>query len=257
MCYGFVVISITKGIRMKVLSLFMMSVLLCGSVFAASIKSGESVIFQGDSITQNGWNRRAGYVKLCMAGFEANGIDVVVDRSAVSGRNSTSMRNALQREVIDKKPTYMTLSAGVNDIWQAKGVPLSVYKTNVVDIISRAQAAGIKVILFTITMIYEDAEGKYNVASIPYNEFLWEIAKEKGCVLVDLNAEMRKHVAAYRAKTGKTDNYLTSDGVHVNSRGDYMMARTILKEGFGFTHAELEKAEAAFKALGAMPPIGK
>ncbi len=239
---------------MKALSLFALSALLCSSVFAANIKSGESVIFQGDSITQEGWYNKSGYIRLCMAAFETNDINVKVEHSAGPGHRSDTMRARVQKGVFDKKPTYMTLSCGVNDVWHHKNpVPLADYKTNITDIITRAQDAGIKVILFTATMIGEDVEGKFNVASIPYNEFLREIAKEKGCVLVDLNAEMRKQVAALRAETGKTNNHLTLDGVHMIYPGDCMMARMILRDGFGFTPAELEKAEAVFKALKPAP----
>src|SRR4051794_33241388 len=38
------------------------------------VKSGEKIAFLGDSITQGGWSNPTGYVRLVMAGLEANGV---------------------------------------------------------------------------------------------------------------------------------------------------------------------------------------
>ena len=50
----------------------------------------------------------------------------------------------------------MTLSCGVNDVWHGeKGIELEDYEKNITDIIDKAQAAGVKVVILTSTMIKE------------------------------------------------------------------------------------------------------
>ncbi len=234
---------------MKKSVLMLVSVALGASVFATVLKNGDSVAFLGDSITQQGWGS-CGYVRMCEAAFKANGLDVKIFPAGISGHKSNNMLERLQRDVLSKKPAYMTLSCGVNDVWHGKnGVPLPQYKENITAIVERTLAAGVKPIVLTATMIYEDAEGAFNKQLVPYNEFLRTLAKEKGLVLVDLDAEMRKLVAEFRAKTGCKYNLLTVDGVHMNFLGNRMMAQMILRDGFDFTAEEMKKSEESFMTL--------
>ncbi len=218
--------------------------------FGSVLEKGESVAFMGDSITQFGWGA-GGYVRLCDEAFKANGLDVTTIPAGISGNKSNDMLARLEKDILSKKPTYMTLSCGVNDVWHqdtGRGIELSDYKKNITELIDWAQAAGVKVIVLTATMIGEDQKRVQNQKLVPYNGFLREIAKEKGCTLVDLNAEMQRRLAAFKAKTdGCPRHYLTTDGVHMDFLGNRMMAQMILKDGFKFTDAELAKSEEAWK----------
>ncbi len=219
---------------------------------ASTLEKGDSVAFLGDSITQFGWQKKAGYVKLCDEVFKTAGMDIKIVPAGVSGHKSNQMLKRLEKDVLSKKPTYMTLSCGVNDVWHQdrnRGILLPAYKENITKIIDQAQAAGVKVIVLTATMIKEDVNSNQNKKLIPYNDFLREIAKEKGCALVDLNAEMQKQIADFRKATGNTENYMTVDGVHMDLLGNRMMALTILKDGFKFTDAELAAAEKTIDGL--------
>lgn len=214
-----------------------------------SVKSGEKIAFLGDSITAAGM-RSNGYCRLVISGLAANGIQAEPIGSGISGHKSNQMLARLDKDVIAKKPDWMTLSCGVNDVWHgAKGVELPDYRKNIAGIVDKAQAAGIRVMILTATMIKEDAENDLNRKLAGYNEFLRELAKEKKCLLGDLNAEMQATIAEMKKShplpPGK--NYLTSDGVHMAPAGDRMMANGVLK-GFGLDAAQLEKARAAWDA---------
>ena len=64
-----------------------------------------------------------------------------------------------ETKVRGRSMTWMTLSCGVNDVWHGeRGVPLSAYKKNITEIVEKAQAAGIKVMILTATMIGEEAD---------------------------------------------------------------------------------------------------
>ncbi len=208
-----------------------------------SIKSGEKLAFLGDSITQGGKSKPGGYVNLVNHALATNDVKIEVIGAGISGHKSNQMLARLDNDVLSKKPQWMTLSCGVNDVWHgAKGVTLEDYKKNITAIVEKAQAANVKVILLTSTMIGEDQANPNNQKLIPYNEFLRTLAKEKNCLLADLNADMQ--AAVIKANTpGK--NALTGDGVHMAFPGDMLMATGILKV-LGLDDKELAKAQDAW-----------
>jgi lysophospholipase L1-like esterase len=230
-----------------------------------AVKSGETIAFMGDSITQAG-NKKGGYVSLVMIALKSQGLEVQHIPAGKSGNKSTDMLARLEADVISKKPQWMTLSCGVNDVWHFKlvlgdrkfeGVGIDDYKKNISAIIEKCQAANIKVVVLTSTMIGEDASKELNQMMIPYNDFLRKIAKEKGCLLADLNADMQIQLKTIPDVPGKPNtfgsyfyggdvqNKLTSDGCHMNAEGNKMMARGVLR-AIGMTAAQLAEAEKAW-----------
>jgi len=206
------------------------------------VKSGESIAFLGDSITAQGADKPLGYVRLVVAGLETNGVHVKSVPAGISGHKSNDMLARLQRDVIDKKPTWMTLSCGVNDVWHgAAGVPLESYKTNITAIVEKALAADIRVMILTATLIGEDVTNRNNQIAIPYNDFLRKLAKEKNLPIADLNAQERAALAAIDESARKRGNQLTGDGVHMNINGDQMMATGILR-AFGLDDGQIARA---------------
>lgn len=216
-----------------------------------AVKSGESIGFLGDSITANG-AKPLGYVTLVVAGFGTNGIAVKAYPAGKSGHKSNQMLARLEKDVLSKKPTWMTVSCGVNDVWHGKnGVALPQYESNMTAIVSQAQAAGIKVMILTATMIKETQTNALNQQLIPYNDFLRTLAKEKKCLLADVSADMQAAVAAGQVAT--KGNILTVDGVHMNAQGNRMMARGVLK-AFGLSEAQLKLAEKAWDEIPVPAP---
>ncbi|MBI5685389.1 MAG: hypothetical protein HZC54_09915 [Verrucomicrobia bacterium] len=229
-----------------------------------TIKSGQKLAFLGDSITAAGWGNPGGYSKLVITGLEANGVKVEGFGAGIGGHKSNQMLERLDRDVLNKKPYWMTLSCGVNDVWHGdKGVPLDdaqaaaakyelrpgeppkgTYKANITAIVDKARAAGVKVMLLTATVIGEELDNDNNKKLAPYNNFLRALAKEKQCLLADLNAAFQQTIKAAGNTTGKPGRLLTSDGVHMNPDGDQLMAATILRV-FGLDNAQLAKARQA------------
>lgn len=228
------------------------------------VKSGEKIAFLGDSITQGGWGSPSGYVRLVMAGLEANGIKAEAVSAGISGHKSNQMLERLSRDVLSKKPQWMTLSCGVNDVWHGnKGVPLDdamaasgkyevkpgedrgTYKKNITEIINKASAEGIKPIILTATVIKEDLNSPENGKLVPYNDFLRQLAKEKNLPLADLNALFQERIKTENKPGTKV---LTSDGVHMNVEGNKLMATGVLT-AMGLDAAQLKKAEAAWAPL--------
>lgn len=202
------------------------------------VKEGDRIAFMGDSITQFG-DFPTGYVNLVMKGLEVAGVKAVKIPAGISGNKCTQMADRLKRDVLDKNPTWMTLSCGVNDVWHGKnGVPLDQYKVKITDILDRCKEAGVKVVILTPTMIFENPEGDLNKQLEPYNEWLREEAKKRGLPLADLNKLMRETLEKLPPSKG---NRLTRDGVHMAFDGNVMMATGVLK-AFG-VDVEADKAK--------------
>jgi lysophospholipase L1-like esterase len=230
-----------------------------------AVKSGDKIAFLGDSITAGGWGNPAGYVRLVIAGLEANGIKAEAVPAGIGGHKSNQMLKRLDKDVLSKKPQWMTLSCGVNDVWHGQGgVPLDdamaisgtydkevfargTYKKNITAIIDQAQAAGVKPVILTATVIQENLSSKENGLLAPYNAFLRQLAKDKKIPLADLNAMFQERIKAENKPNVKV---LTSDGVHMNVEGNKLMAIGVL-QALGLNAAELDKAKASWPPLEA------
>jgi lysophospholipase L1-like esterase len=231
-----------------------------------AVQSGDKIAFLGDSITANG-ARPHGYVTLVVEGLKSEGLEVSHIPAGKSGHRSNDMLARLDRDVLSKQPQWLALSCGVNDVWHFKlrlgkrtfqGVPLEDFKKNIAAIIDQAQAAGLKVMVLTATMIGEDPERELNKMLIPYNTYLRQVAREKHCLLADLNADMQAALKAMpdeegRAKMfGEPDyqrhikNKLTVDGCHMNHLGNIMMAKGVLR-AFGLSEAKITDLAALWQ----------
>ena len=230
-----------------------------------AVKSGEKIAFLGDSITAAGWGDATGYVKLVMAGLVANGVNAEAVPAGIGGHKSNQMLARLEHDILSKKPQWMTLSCGVNDVWHnANGVPLDeadaaehpvappkegepergTFKKNMTAIVDQAAAAGVKIVLLTATVIHEKLDNAENTRLASYNDFLRGLAKEKKLPVADLNAMFQERIKAANTPDKKL---LTSDGVHMNPEGNRVMALGVL-QAFGLNEAELKKAREAWDA---------
>lgn len=229
--------------RTLLLSL-LLSLLLPAMAGAADllVSNGQKIAFLGDSITQQGWEKPSGYVNEVISGLASAGVQVTPIPAGVSGNKSNDMLARIQGHVIAKKPDWMTLSCGVNDVWHGeRGVNLEDYKKNITAILDACKTAGIKVLVLTATPISEKLDAPANLKLAGYNDFLRAIAKERGLPLADLNADMQ---AAITAKT-KDSPPLTVDGVHMANAGNMIMARGILR-AMGLSEAQLATAGEAW-----------
>lgn len=216
-------------------------------------QAGQKVAFLGDSITAMGAGP-AGYVSMVALALKNAGREIVVIPAGVGGNTSVNILARLKSSVLDKKPDWMTLSCGVNDVWHNPGgVDLESYKKNITSIVDQCTAAGIKVVILTATMICEDPSAPNNQKLAAYNDFLRGLAKERHLLLADLNADMQAEVAKRKAADPQAKgNLITIDGVHMNGYGNEMMATGILK-AFGFTPDQLAAAKVKWDDLpGAM-----
>ncbi|MDR0902989.1 MAG: GDSL-type esterase/lipase family protein [Opitutaceae bacterium] len=211
------------------------------------VKPGETVAFLGDSITQQG-ALSGGYVRLVADGLGVNGVPVEVVPAGVGGNKSNQMLERLEKSVLDKKPDWMTLSCGVNDVMQGTrgGVPLDEFKKNITAIVDRCQQAGVKVIMLTATQIRLPVTNSDNIKLAAYNDFLRDLAKERNLPLADVSADMAAEQGALAA--ARIRRSLTTDGVHMSIYGNIMMAKSVLAT-LGLDAKQIAAAEAAWQSI--------
>lgn len=208
------------------------------------VKNGDKIGFLGDSITVQG-AAPSGYVSRVISGLKVLGVEAEAIPAGQSGTPSGSMRSRVGPQVLDKGATWLSLSCGVNDVRltnEGRSGGVEEFKKNVTDIVERAQAKNVKVILLTTTPLGEDLDGERNKQVEPYNTFLRAYAKEENLILADVNTAFREALAKPPAAGETPGKRLLADGTHPNPEGQTIMARTILK-ALGVTDEDFPKIE--------------
>lgn len=232
--------------------LFSCLALFCAFQLSAEllVKSGEKVLFLGDSITQFG-NNPYGYVRLVESALKTAGCTIEVIPAGVSGNKSTQMLSRFRR-LIAQKPDWLLINCGVNDVAHStKRVELPEYQKNMRDIFDMAQNAGIKVMVLTPTVIGEDLGNKNNQKLAGYIKFLREEAAARKLVLADT---AKAFETALKSCTRKEKLKLTVDGLHMNGYGNQLMAATVL-QAFGMDKEKLSAATAHWQQIPSMIPL--
>ncbi len=209
----------------------------------ALVESGSKVAFLGDSITDQGWKHPAGYVKLIVRGLETARARVTPIPAGVGGNIAREMRDRLQKDVLDKKPDWLLLSCGINDVWHLRQHKegFDDYKRNITGLVDRALEAKVKVVILTTTVIGEDLNEGHNQTLVRYNQFLRSLARKKRCVLADVDAD-------FRTALRSTKRPLTTDGVHLNPHGDQVVASCVLK-ALGLTREQLDRLQESCRDI--------
>lgn len=105
--------------KLRTILLALLAIAASHSNAEMAVKSGQTIAFIGDSITQAG-NNKGGYISLVMSALNSQGLDLKHIPAGKSGHKSTDMLARLEADVLSKKPQWMTLSSGVNDVWHFK-----------------------------------------------------------------------------------------------------------------------------------------
>jgi len=232
-----------------------------------AIKDGQKVAFLGDSITSCGFTNPAGYVNLVISGLNTCGLKITPIPAGGSGNNSKNLLSRIDKDVISKKPDWVTISCGINDVsYPQNSCALEPFKANMTAMVDQCQAAGIKVMLLTATVFGEDPtnpkDQQNNQKLIAYNEFIRTLAKEKKCPLADMNVRMQETLESLQAAQGavsgaaKAPNRLTVDGLHMSPLGNEMMASVILS-AFGLTDSQIKVAREKWDAMPDAMDFGK
>ena len=206
----------------------------------------KKIVMLGDSITQMGASPH-GFVTLIDRAlkdtYPSNPIEVI--NVGIGGQKAPDMHHRFKRDVIDKHPDIVMISVGVNDVWHdfrtnnfstrlatgdsGNGIKLDVHLAEVDAMVTEAKDAGIKVIMLSPTVVYEDLNCDENKRLSTYVDAQRRLAQKEQVSFINLNKSFRSVIGAYQREAGLNQLLLTIDGVHLNDQGNTLMANNILK----------------------------
>ncbi len=237
------------------------ALLIAASAFATDLvlQNGQTVVTLGNSITEMG-EEPHGYVTVMRKAMAVLYPErrIYFINAGISGHKSTDMAERFERDVLQYDPDWVTISVGVNDVWHGflakewqradlSAVPLPLYEEKVSWMIKAARAEGVQVALFTATVIKENLRSPENLALASYNQAMRRLAKKYKCLLIDQDAACRAVLLPLQ-KEGMSDRgVLTSDGVHMQPQGNWLMAQTALT-AFGVPLQRLQEGKPLIEA---------
>ena len=209
--------------------------LLSASSFAhAQIHDGETVVFLGDSITQQGAGP-TGYVTLVRQALDARRADsnIKIIGAGIGGHKVPNLEERLDRDVLVHKPNVVVIYIGINDVWHSlrdAGTPLERYESGLQNLITRCHDAGARVILCTPSVIGEKHDGTNQLDDMleEYARVSRKVAAAANVTLLDLRKAFLQHLRYYNVANA-AEGILTGDGVHLLPAGDRFVAAKMLQ----------------------------
>lgn len=209
-----------------------------GSVYGddatVRLKKGDRIVFLGDSITQAGAGPK-GYVSLIKKVLGGTDRNIEVIGAGISGNKVPDLQRRLEKDVLAKKPTWVVIYIGINDVWHGekdpkKGTSKENFEAGLKEVIDKCAKAGAKVMLCTPSVIGEKADGSNNLDGRldEYADISRKVAKELNFPLCDLRKAFLEHLKANNPDN-KEQGILTSDRVHLSDAGNKFVAEVMLK----------------------------
>jgi lysophospholipase L1-like esterase len=194
----------------------------------------KKIIFFGDSITNEGMGNN-GYITLIKNYMHDNAIEgLYLMGAGVNGNTGHDLRKRLEKSVLLNEPFATVVLIGINDIWQngdaGKQEHQNQFEEDYRYIIQQLQVHNSKVLLCTPTVIGEKQHGQNERdADLDlYAGIVRKLAKEFNIPLVDLRQGFIEYYVMNNP-TNLSTNILTTDGVHLNKKGNAMVAESIWK----------------------------
>ena len=206
----------------------------------------KTILFQGDSITDCGWDKNnptaisnlgSGYARLIIAelGYE-NPSEYTFYNRGISGNRIVDVYARIKKDIINLKPDYMSILIGVNDVWHEiaskNGVDAEKFEKIYTMLLEEIYEAlpDIKIMLLAPYVIEGTATCNTEENPTRWETFRTEVDKriavvdrlgEKfGLPVIHLQEKFDEHVA-----TNNNNAYWVADGVHPTIFGHELIAR--------------------------------
>ena len=202
------------------------------------------IVFLGDSITQQAEDFEDGFISLIRQNLVQDKFELV--GKGIGGNKVSDLLTRYKSDVIDLNPDIVFIYIGINDVWHkydfGTGSDIDLYEKGLRTIISDIKSLGSKIVLCTPTVIgentgdfvlgnqFKDVETmeKMNGDLDTFSEVVRKLSNEYGTELLDL----RKIFMDYLAENNINNDaagILTTDGVHLNERGNKLIADQMIK----------------------------
>lgn len=215
------------------------------------------IIFLGDSITEAGvydkevaikYNGELIYPK--HTGFITFLADSVTEKTkligkGIGGDKVSDLLTRYKKDVIDLDPDIVFIYIGINDVWHkydfGTGSDIDLYENGLRQIIYEIQKNGSKVVLCTPTVIgenygdftlanqyvelYRDAKAMESINNDldAFSDIVRKLSSEYNTGLIDLRKIFMSYISENNP-SNKPSGILTYDGVHLNDKGNKLIA---------------------------------
>ena len=213
---------------------------------SSCINSNKKVVFLGDSITQNAVinsDEFKGFISLI--GEEVDQNTELIGKG-ISGDKVSDLLTRYRDDVIKLNPDIVFIYIGVNDVWHkydyGTGTDIDLYENGLRQIISDLKENSVKVILCTPTVIGEN-KGDFTLINQfkdietmeimnndldKYSDVIRKLSLEFDTELLDLRKIFMQYISENNPEN-KSKGILTTDGVHLNTKGSKIIANEMIK----------------------------
>ena len=221
--------------------LFLLVVFNTAALAQEPLKKNDRIVFLGDSITAAGV-RMTGYITLSSAAIAKAHPDLNIEviGAGIGGHKVPDCQKRLDKDVLQKKPTIVFIYIGINDVWHwthpkvvargKKGTTPEEFENGLKDMVAKINEAGARVILCTPTVIGEKSDGSNpdDKRLDQYSNISRKVAKETQSQLLDLRKSFLNQLKKENPKNA-TKGIFTSDGVHLNEKGNRFLSSLVLR----------------------------
>lgn len=199
-------------------------------LFSAMTVKQKKIIFFGDSITQAGI-QPGGYVDLIKKELDPSKYEVI--GAGIGGNKVYDLYLRMEEDVLIKKPDLVVIYIGVNDVWHKlsskTGTDYDKFIKFYQALIDKIERNGARIVVCTPAVIGEKKNGANEMDKEldKYSGAIRELAAKNKLPLVDLRELFTKYGLANNPDD-LAKGILTSDGVHLNEKGNRAVADALL-----------------------------
>ena len=226
----------------------MKKILILLLIMITSCTNSTKVVFLGDSITQQAENSEGeGTYKGFITSLRENvSKEVELINKGIGGNKVSDLLLRYNDDVLKLKPNIVFIYIGINDVWHkydwGTGSDIDIYEKGLRKIITDIKAVGAKIILCTPTVIGENS-GEFklnnNFKDIDtmeimnkdldaFSDVVRNLSSEFNTDLLDLRKKFKKYISENNDQN-MPKGVLTSDGVHLNNKGNKLIADEMIK----------------------------
>ncbi len=213
----------------NILILFCVLLLMSGTV-----QKKKSVIFFGDSITELAV-KPAGFIVKIDSMLKKNNINNYdLTGTGFSGNKIYDLYLRLEDDVLKKNPDLVVIFIGVNDVWHKRtlgtGTDADKFERFYTAVLKKLADKNIKAILCTPAVIGEktDLTNEQDGDLNKYTNIIRGLSVKNNLPLIDLRKIFREYNLRINTEN-KDRGILTRDGVHLNDKGNQLVADEMWK----------------------------
>jgi lysophospholipase L1-like esterase len=131
-------------------------------------------------------------------------------------------------KILKTQPSIVILYIGVNDLWHEPPTPSHIFQQELTQLVQAAKAVTPTIVVATPAVIGETLTEPKDPGLNEFQHLIQTLTIAQAVTLCDLRAAFTTHLQTHNPNR-LTQGILTTDGVHMNSQGNQLIATTLLK----------------------------